>query len=112
MKHRPGSTMIIEMAMSRRGELAAERNDERCKTEMAWVEVALKSDLTYYDDEQRKYIKRMLELYRDGRLNGGMQMTQEQRSIIDPFVKEIEDKMWTCLAKQSAANLLLWFSKH
>ena len=40
MKHRPGSTVVVEMAMSRRGELAAERNDESCRTEMAWVEVA------------------------------------------------------------------------
>lgn len=112
MKHRPGNTMILEMAMSRRGELAAERNDEMCKTEMAWVEVALKSDLTYFDDEERKYIKRMLQLYRDGRLNGSMQMTQEQRGIIDTIGKEIEDKMWACLAKQSAASLLLWFSRH
>jgi len=111
MKHRPGSTVVVEMAMSRRGELAAERNDESCRTEMAWVEVALKSDLTYYDDEERKYIKRMLELYRDGRLYGSMKMTEEQKGVIDPFVQEIEDKMWTCLAKQSSADLLLSFSR-
>ena len=112
MKHRPGSTTIIEMAMSRRGELAAECNDQRCRAEMAWVEVALKSDLTYYDDEQKKYIRRMLELYRDGRLNGSIHMTQEQRNVIDPFVKEIETKMWILLAKQSAARSLLSLSMH
>jgi hypothetical protein len=110
MKHRPGNAKLIEMAMSRRGELAAESNDESSRVEMAWVEVALKSDLTYYDAAQRPYIKRMLALYKDGRLHGSTNMTREQRSVIDPFVKEIESKMWINFAKQSAAQSLLSLS--